>query len=365
MYHRHEFLKALYDLLPEHDKAKILTRKEVVDIESDDHGVRVICSDGTVEKGDMVIGADGVHSRTRDIMRQRALDAGPPNISYMVNEEKPYLATFRVLYGSAPKTHDQVPGDCFESHGGVAEVQYFVAKDRTWFFVYSALDTPTRERVKYTQKDADEYAERVGDLHVTENMRFRDVYAQKFACGFTNLEEGVMKQWSWGRIVLAGDSAHKITPNLGLGFNSSVHDLVVLANGLRALLDNTKTAITTATLAGLFSEYQNQRTAHMSQTVLLSGRVTRLATWQSGWRWFLDRYVLPAVGGDDLLVTYMIGSQNRTVPVLSWLDEPNYAGGWIPWQYSRGEEKGLKIKFNDSPSWGFLEKILPSVVYWL
>ncbi|KAH8645730.1 hypothetical protein BX600DRAFT_421303 [Xylariales sp. PMI_506] len=362
MFHRHELLKALYDMLPEGDKAKVLTNKHVTGIESNDSGVRVTCADDTVEQGDMVIGADGVHSSTRGIMRELALNSGSPDACYAVNEERPYLTTFRVLYGSAPRTPDLTPGDCYESHSDVAEVQYFIGKDRTWFFAYSALDTPTREPVRYTQEDADEYAERVGDRHVTERLLFRDVYAQRYASGLTNLEEGVMKQWSWGRIVLAGDSAHKITPNLGLGFNSSVHDLVVLANRLRTLLDASPADVTTEDLTKVFSEYQKERTDHMSQTVLLSGRVTRLGTWQSGWRWFLDRYVLPVIGGDNLLVTYMIGSQNRTAPVLSWLDEPNYTDGWIPWQYSRSDEKGLKIQLNNSRNWNFLESVLPTLV---
>jgi 2-polyprenyl-6-methoxyphenol hydroxylase-like FAD-dependent oxidoreductase len=49
-------------------KEKILTSKRCVDIESNADSVKVTTADGSVYTGDIVIGADGVHSTVRKSM---------------------------------------------------------------------------------------------------------------------------------------------------------------------------------------------------------------------------------------------------------------------------------------------------------
>lgn len=67
---RRVFLQLLYDALP--DESCIRFNAEVVDIEEHVDEVRVKLRDGTVEKADMVLGCDGVHSLVRDLMWQHA-----------------------------------------------------------------------------------------------------------------------------------------------------------------------------------------------------------------------------------------------------------------------------------------------------
>lgn len=74
---RRAFLQCLYDGLP--DKSYIRTGCEVRSIKHLDSGVEVTLKDGSVEKGDMVLGCDGVHSKTRSLMWQHA-DATAPGL---------------------------------------------------------------------------------------------------------------------------------------------------------------------------------------------------------------------------------------------------------------------------------------------
>ena len=67
---RRGFLEVLWENLP--DKSKVLFRKEVTNVVENDNGVEVFLSDGTSEKGDIVVGADGVHSTVREAMWTRA-----------------------------------------------------------------------------------------------------------------------------------------------------------------------------------------------------------------------------------------------------------------------------------------------------
>ena len=53
-----------------------------------------------------------------------------------------------------------------------------------------------------------------------------------------NQEEGYCDKWYHGRIVLAGDAAHKVTSVTGMGFNMGISSAVVLANELYRTLQS-------------------------------------------------------------------------------------------------------------------------------
>lgn len=63
---RRELIQILYDHLQ--DKSKVYVSKELLTIEQLDRGVKVTTRDGDTFAGDMLVGADGVHSRTRKEM---------------------------------------------------------------------------------------------------------------------------------------------------------------------------------------------------------------------------------------------------------------------------------------------------------
>lgn len=63
---RQFLLQTLYDNL--RDKSKVLLNKRVSRVEQGYDGVTVYCRDGTSHKGDVVIGADGIHSVVRGEM---------------------------------------------------------------------------------------------------------------------------------------------------------------------------------------------------------------------------------------------------------------------------------------------------------
>lgn len=74
----------LWQNLP--DKSKVLFNKKVADIVENNNGVEVFLSDGTSEKGDIVVRADGVHSTVREKMWVRANTLEPGIID--VKEKK-------------------------------------------------------------------------------------------------------------------------------------------------------------------------------------------------------------------------------------------------------------------------------------
>src|SRR3569833_70751 len=329
MFHRHELLKCFYDNLPAEAKAKILVNKRVVRIESSSTSVRVHAADGTVEEGSIVIGADGVHSTIRNQMHDLAVAAAPEDTS--IEEANPFESTYRVMFGNAPRHPLLLPGHDYESHGHDSASQVFVGQDRLWFFLYRKLAQPTKERKSYTHAEADEYAASWGDLQITPGLFFRDLYPTRNGSGLTNLEEGVLKRWSWGRIVLVGDAAHKVTPNLGWGFNSGVQDLVVLINRLRRaiLAKKDEEQLDARDIEAVFAAYQAERMDFMVKIADISGTNTRTTAWAGRLRQMLDYYVFPTVGADILLTNWAVGPLLSSTPVLEWLEEEHFAEGMI------------------------------------
>ncbi len=72
---RRQFLQDLYDTLP--DKTRIRTSCNVLDIKQDEDGVEVILANGEVERGDLVVGCDGVYSFVRRILWEHANATSP------------------------------------------------------------------------------------------------------------------------------------------------------------------------------------------------------------------------------------------------------------------------------------------------
>lgn len=76
---RQVLIRTLYNKLP--DKSQVLLNKRAQSITHTDNGVQVTLADNTVEEGDIVIGADGVHSIVRQLMWDHANTLAPNTIT--------------------------------------------------------------------------------------------------------------------------------------------------------------------------------------------------------------------------------------------------------------------------------------------
>ncbi|KAL1883471.1 hypothetical protein Plec18167_002475 [Paecilomyces lecythidis] len=237
-FHRAELIEVLYNTLPPDAKEKVFTSKGLVDIEADEAGVRATCIDGSFYKGSLVIGADGVHSKTRSQMRKLALEA---DTQRDWDPEEPYLSTYRLLFGSFPSPCQ--PNFGYDTHSQDKSISFFSGEKRGWFFLYEKLPSPTQERVKYTEDDIQAVAKEFSDFALTQTVKVKDVWSQMCGYGMTTLQEGILGHWTFGRVVLIGDSCHKFTTHIGLGFNNGVQDVVVLFNALRKAVHQSSSGI--------------------------------------------------------------------------------------------------------------------------
>ncbi|KAI1080699.1 FAD/NAD(P)-binding domain-containing protein [Whalleya microplaca] len=341
--HRPSFVKALYNSLPASTKAKIKVNKRCVKVDALDDGVRVTCADGSVEEGSIVIGSDGVHSRVRQCMQALAMDMQPPDRSQ--RQKLPYTATYRMIFGSMPEVPGLMHNTNYEGASKGVSTQIINGEGQAWFAIFEALDHPISERVRYTEEDKRKVLEKWGDLYMAPGWKLRDVYPRRDGeAGMINLEEGILDQWSWKRIVCVGDAVRKVEPHAGLGYNSGVPDVVVLVNGLRRLLQ-TNASPSTEALETLFADYQKERMIDMPTVMDASMQRARTTAWLTRTHEILCRYAMPYT---PLIWHTLNNVWSKFIargPVLDWLDENELPKGKMPYiHYPASKNKGKNAK---------------------
>lgn len=329
IFHRAELTKSLYDGLPKVAKDRIHPGKKVVDITTGDDSVSVTCDDGSSFHGSIVIGADGVYSKTRRLMMKASGES----------DENPFVAKYRCLWCSFPRPESSPPGLACDTQGQDHSAMYLAGVDKAWIFLYELLPQPTKERASYTGQDIDDMVARFADDHLTDKIQVKDVFNRDTA-GMSNLDEGIAPRWSSGRIVLAGDACHKFAPNAGAGFNTGIQDVVALCNRLRDLLhqkddggdnDNDNNNINSGgvspsvdELGRIFDEYRTARKEGVKSEYGRSVLVSRTQAWANTLYWVVARYVLSISLLESLVIRFLAVREIRKGLVLEYVrgEEP-------------------------------------------
>ncbi|KAH7143581.1 flavoprotein monooxygenase [Dactylonectria macrodidyma] len=329
-FHRAELIEIMYNGLPAAAKEKVLTDKKLVDIETSKSGVKVTCADGSVYQGSMVMGADGVYSKTRRLMRDLALGDDP---SRAWDPEEPFIASYQVLFGAFPTPSD--PGLGYDIQTRHKSIMYLSGHQRSWFFLYKKLPKPTKERMDYTDQDLEALSKEFAEFPLTQTVKVKDVWPRMLGAGLTNLHEGIVQHWSLGRIVLVGDACHKLTTHLGLGYNNGVQDVVVLCNSLRdavrAAPDRNPDA---SALTQVFEKYETARKSPASSLVAdlaHSGMETRMHAWANMGYYVLSRFLIIPKFVEDAFVNLVFSPEIRKGQVLDYVPTEEPMKGKLSW----------------------------------
>lgn len=322
-FHRAKLMRLLLNNLK--GQSKVLLSKEVVSIEHAEKDVTVTCADKSTYTGSMVLGADGVYSTVRRLMNEAA---GKP--------DEPFLATYRGLYGNSVRSPELDAGTLYETHTGGLTIQLIVAEEQQHFLVYELLPTATREHTRFSKQDEEDLAARVADVRYPgakpgEWITFGEIWKTKHWSAMGNLGEGVATRWHHRRVVLAGDAANKMTPNIGLGLNSGLQAVIQLANRLRPLLRESPNPDERA-LEVLFAEYQRARIANAKETVSISGLYTRVVAWNNPFWKFADLYIMPLINGDVTLLGLLMSPLIQKAIPLDFLEETSFKPPAYPYK---------------------------------
>ncbi|KAJ2999382.1 hypothetical protein NUW58_g10 [Xylaria curta] len=305
---RSDVVKLLFENLPDADK-NVRADANVVDVKTYEDGVEVHLTDGSIERGSIVIGADGVHSKTRSIMNRLG---AATNREHQGAEQNPMLSTFHGIVGCAPNEFGLENGAFYESRGGDAAIQYTVADDMIHYTTLKPLVKPTSGPRKYSQEELEDYAESLSRVYVAPGLQFEKLWAKtdKVLVQMLNQEEGFAIRWHHDRIVLLGDAAHKTTSISGLGLTCGLHSAAVLANELHSVLEEHPNPPTKA-LALAFSRYQQARTGEAREIWTKGSKMVREMTSKSWINRFWDSGVSQGIGKS--LTKVYLSRPNTTV----------------------------------------------------
>jgi FAD-dependent urate hydroxylase len=196
--------------------------KRLVDVTTRNGSVTAAFADGTSAAGDLLIGADGVRSRVREIIDPRA-----PSARYV-----PMLN----IGGYADYVPESAqPGEYSMVFGKRAFFGWTVAPNHaTWWFANPPRRTEPATGELATITDA-EWRQWLLDLAAADKSPVPQlIRATKHELrGWATYDIPSVPSWHRDGMVIIGDAAHATSPSSGQGASLAIEDGVVLAKCLR------------------------------------------------------------------------------------------------------------------------------------
>lgn len=233
--------------------------KQLAGIDEVGEAVKLRFADGSSAEADVVIGADGINSRVREIL----LGPQPPKYSGYVA----YRSIFPTSRLARPLDSD---GAKFWSDN-----RHWANEDRHMIIYYT---TRARDEVYFVTGSPDPNWEGTSPVNVTikevkdhyagfheEVQRVIDASVQ--ISKWPLLIRDPLPLWSSGKVVLLGDACHPMKPHMGQGAGMAFEDAAVLARCMNAEAGN---------LSEAFALYERTRRERAAKVQRISNQNTFL-----------------------------------------------------------------------------------------
>ena len=247
--HRSALQRVLLSQVPQ-DKLFLGKRLEAID--ATDAGVALSFTDGSTHHGEVVIGADGIHSKVRDavVAGSEIRDAGQLCWRGVLAFDLPDFCkgAFQELWGK-------------KGRFGFGEI----SPGRVYWF---AVIDQVGDHTVYAKA---EIVDIFRDFHPIVQQLISATEADKILTNsLSDLKP--ISHWHTSHICLIGDAAHATTPNMGQGACQSIEDALALSEAL----------VREETLPQAFAAYENYRKAKANKIVRTSWQIGKMAHMQNG-----------------------------------------------------------------------------------
>ena len=240
----------LRDVLMRNCPAKVQAGKRLIGVSQDQKGVYALFEDGTTAEGDILIGADGIHSSVRKQLF--------PQSRLRYSGQTCWRGVANLSLTS------ELGKCCIEAWGKKYRFGLSVISETEvyWFAVAKAplgeTEAAGARKIMMQRMFAD-FAQPIPDLiAATPDDRI-------IRNDISDLSP--LPSWHQGRICLVGDAAHATTPNMGQGGGQAVEDAWFLSRQLSQIQDPSTA----------FSRFEAQRIAKVKQVVTNSWRIGKMA----------------------------------------------------------------------------------------
>ncbi|KIJ42098.1 hypothetical protein M422DRAFT_254795 [Sphaerobolus stellatus SS14] len=171
-----------------------------------------------------------------------------------------------------------------------------------WRIILGTLthnEVPRNPSIEYLQAEIDRrnpYKERIVIKEVTTSSRYRVRAA---------IAETYWKKVGNGHVLLAGDAAHVHSPIGAQGMNLGICDAVEVGHAIKNHIDATRKESSHGDLDKDLKEYAKERRAIGTKVIALSKRLTKMVTWNSGWKRLVRNLLMRVAGHLPFLVKAM------------------------------------------------------------
>ena len=210
--HRAEILAALVDLL---GNGNVHMRSKITRVDQDEEGASLTLEDGSTHPGELVVGADGIHSVLRDQLFGKSTPRFSGNVAWRGTMPAEAIKNLKLDYLSS---NWWGPGRSL--------VHYYISGGLThnWIGV-GRSEAPSRESWSATGSVDEALAEYAG-WH-PQVLAVIGATTKLFRMALYDREP--LASWHAGRVVLLGDAAHAMLPYHAQGAAQSIEDAYVLA----------------------------------------------------------------------------------------------------------------------------------------
>jgi 6-hydroxynicotinate 3-monooxygenase len=193
----------------------------LVDLQETSDAVGLVFENGVTVEADLVVGADGIRSRVRDVL----LGPEPPRFVGMV--------AHRAIFPAERLRGFKIP-DCTKWWGRDRHLLvYFMTRRRDEVYVIGVAPAASWDsdeaslpcpREKLVQEFANFHDDLQRVLNVVQDVSVWPIY-----------DRARDDRWSGGRIVLVGDACHPVPPFMAAGGAMAVEDAAILSRCLAQL----------------------------------------------------------------------------------------------------------------------------------
>lgn len=211
----------------------------MIKYDQDADGVVVTTSAGVSCRGDILVGADGIHSHIRTLMSKHTRETKEPlsretnnstvspnnkltlYLSKSLIQTKPAFVTeFQIIFGVShhePTASWLADGHTvYLTHGdNHSAIVIKTRPDRVFWFLINKIKRTEYDyvhRLHYTQEDAQALIDERGGLLIVPGHPIRELWDSRIKATLVPMEDGIVKKWNDGRVLLIGDSVHKARP---------------------------------------------------------------------------------------------------------------------------------------------------------
>lgn len=251
-------------------------RLEVID-ESDDE-VHLTFTDGTQTTADIVIGADGINSKVREVL---------------LGEEEPiysgWVAHRALISGEQLAKYGMEFEDCVKwwSEDRHMMVYYTTGKKNEYYYVTGVPYPELDFEGPFVDSSREEMFEAFEGYHPTVQAL---IESTDTVTKWPLKNRNPLPLWSRGRLVLLGDACHPMKPHMAQGAGMAIEDAAMLTRCLEA------TGINEYQVA--FDLYEENRKDRATRVQTVSNNNTFLKTQEDpGWVYGYDLYQQDLKGG--------------------------------------------------------------------